>query len=507
VNGVISPAQAGFVVMHGCEYHIYTLLETLRHRVRHNQDTFLVFLDFRKAYDSVSQPLAWEVLRRMNVPDNFVSLIESWTKQSRISLRMGEVTLPPFPQETGVPQGGVLSPVLFNLFIELLLRHINARAADLGVEVAVEGAGSVDIADLPQALRLLALAYADDVVLICPTREAAQAAVRLVEEWAADFGMTLGIGNGKSMAMMVSAATVVQACKNDVNGMPKYCVEVTDPVATHLAEDDEDPAVLAEDPDDDHATFLDDEDDEDWLPGDDPVIEQPRPMTERPRKGARGKGESLGGSRKKPRVYSPRPLPLLPNLPPLHVAVREANDSDPVDVDIPWTSLYKYLGFMLRADLLDDHAYERVEKRTKAAAERLFPHHRLVKAWPLGLKLQTLQTLVLSVTSNVLPFLTSMRCASESKTVRLDQLRKKIARETLRLQGSARHAYVTAEAGLGDVMGDIEQHRLRLLLSLRLHPLRTLPAPPIACRMQQIMSHEAKKFNRWGRRHSLLLAP
>ena len=34
VNGVISPAQAGFVVMHGCESHIFTLLETLRHRVR-----------------------------------------------------------------------------------------------------------------------------------------------------------------------------------------------------------------------------------------------------------------------------------------------------------------------------------------------------------------------------------------------------------------------------------------------------------------------------------------
>ena len=52
-NGVISPAQAGFVVLHGCEYHIFTLLETLRHRVRQGEDTVLVFLDFKKAYDSV----------------------------------------------------------------------------------------------------------------------------------------------------------------------------------------------------------------------------------------------------------------------------------------------------------------------------------------------------------------------------------------------------------------------------------------------------------------------
>ena len=133
----------------------------------------------------------------------------------------------------------------------------------------------------------------------------------------------------------------------------------------------------------------------------------------------------------------PRLLPPLPHLPALRIALRGADGGDPVDVDVPWTSLYKYLGFMLRSDLLDDHAYERVEKRTKAAVERLLPHHRLVKAWPLGLKIQMLQTLVLSVTANVLPLLTSMRCASEYKTVRLDQLRKRIALAVLRLQGSA----------------------------------------------------------------------
>ena len=110
VNGVISPAQAGFVVMHGCEYHIFTLLETLRHRARQGQDTFLVFLDFKKAYDSVSQPLAWAVLERMGIPSEFMTLLKSWTAQSRIALRMGGTTLEPFPQETGVPQGGGAIP-------------------------------------------------------------------------------------------------------------------------------------------------------------------------------------------------------------------------------------------------------------------------------------------------------------------------------------------------------------------------------------------------------------
>ena len=86
-------------------------------------DIDIVFLDFKKAYDSVSQPLAWAVLKRMGIPGDFMTLLKTWTAQSRIALRMGGATLEPFPQETGVPQGGVLSPIIFNLFIEMLLRH------------------------------------------------------------------------------------------------------------------------------------------------------------------------------------------------------------------------------------------------------------------------------------------------------------------------------------------------------------------------------------------------
>ena len=501
VNGAISPAQAGFVVLHGCEYHIFTLLEVLRHRVLKSMNTVLVFIDFKKAYDTVAQPLAWEILQKMGVPAAFVELIRSWTAQSRISLRMGGTTHAPFPQEVGVPQGGVLSPIIFNLFIEILLRYVNARAVDLGVELSADRAAAAGD-NTPPALRLLALAYADDVVLICPNVEAAQQALDLVQEWATDFGMTIGVGQSKTEAMFISADVVKQACADDVNGMMKRSAAVN-------ADTDTDPVAVDEDPDDDDGTVFDDDDDE-WLPGDDPVVEAPRPKRGQPKQTPLRRGQALvngklcGVGTGKPLPYVPRPLPPLPALPALCITV-PVNDDSPKTVEIPWTNLYKYLGFMVRADLLDDHAYHRVEKKTKAAAERLFPHHRLVRAWPLGLKLQLLQTIVLSITANVMPLLTSMRCASESKTKRLDQLRKKIARNTLRLQGSARHAYVTAEAGLGDVMGDITQHRVRLELSLTHHPLRDLPEPPIACRVFDIVRAEASHFRL--REHSLLLAP
>jgi hypothetical protein len=52
----------------------------------------------------------------MGIPPYFIDLLKSWTAQSRITLCVeGSLLQPSFPQEMGVPQGGVLSPILFNI--------------------------------------------------------------------------------------------------------------------------------------------------------------------------------------------------------------------------------------------------------------------------------------------------------------------------------------------------------------------------------------------------------
>ena len=93
-------------------------------------------------------------------------------------------------------------------------------------------------------------------MLICPNREAAQQALRLVQEWAVDFGMTIGVGQGKSMAMMVNANTVKQACRDDVNGMPKR--NATTATITSGVNSNADPVNPGSD--DDNSTIFDDPD-------------------------------------------------------------------------------------------------------------------------------------------------------------------------------------------------------------------------------------------------------
>ena len=513
-NNVISPAQVGFVVLHGCEYHIFTLLETLRHRVRRDQNTVLVFLDYKKAYDNVSQELAWKVMQRMGVPVEFTDLLQSWADQSRIALCMGDAPQQPFPQEKGVPQGGVLSPIIFNLVLEVLLRYVNAHAAELGVEISAEAApaarrGSAgDAAQAarrgsampPPPLRLLALAYADDVVLICPSRDAAQRALDLVQDWAEHFGFAIGVGAGKTEAMFIEANVVKAACATDVNGMldPKCRVAAANANADAVPSAADVSAERAGDHDSDHSTVLDDDDDdaEDFEAGvDEDDRAGLRPGQERD--GARIRGKHTGV----PLKFEPRPLPPVPREPSLRISHRNGTHED-----VPWTNRYKYLGFMLRSDLIDDDAYARLEAKMRVAVERLFPYHRLVRSFPLGHKIQLLQTLALCVTANISPLLTSMRTQTELKTVRLDNMRKRVAKEVVRLHHTSRREYVMAEAALGDVHGEVTMHRLRLLESLQNHPLRGADLPPdrqpIACRVLDIMTAESAHFNR-----PLLLAP
>ena len=109
--------------------------------------------------------------------------------------------------------------------------------------------------------------------------------------------------------MLISAAVVTQACKNDVNGMQKRATVAAAAAAAP-------PQAEAEDPDDDDLSFIgaDDEPcDEEW---DDPAVVQPQTQRPQLRRGqALVRGELRGTGTGKPLLYEPRPLPPLPDLP------------------------------------------------------------------------------------------------------------------------------------------------------------------------------------------------
>lgn len=215
LTGVIPPNQAGFMPYNSAEAHVFALLETLKARARVKMDTYLLFLDLKKAYDSVHQSALWHVLSKLGVPQSFIDLLRDWNSHRPTRVKFNGQLSREFLVTKGLPQGDVLSPLLFNLFISVLMRLIEKSTTYHGAAWPA-----------PYTLRLRDLWYADDMVGVAEGVSQVQALLDIIRDWSADWGLDVGIGQGKTNAMHVST-TGGLAC-NDVLRLGDDFIEWTD---------------------------------------------------------------------------------------------------------------------------------------------------------------------------------------------------------------------------------------------------------------------------------------
>ena len=83
-----------------------------------------MYIDYRQAYDSIHRPSMWNILREYNIPKKLISLIKACYTNSKCSVRVGTKKTNYFDVESGLRQGCMLSPILFNLVLEKVFRNI-----------------------------------------------------------------------------------------------------------------------------------------------------------------------------------------------------------------------------------------------------------------------------------------------------------------------------------------------------------------------------------------------
>jgi len=81
------------------------------------------FNDVRKAFDSIHQPALWKILQQYGFPTKIVTVIQKLYEESSSAVRVNGDTSSWFQVETGVRHGCILSPLLFAIAIDWVLRR------------------------------------------------------------------------------------------------------------------------------------------------------------------------------------------------------------------------------------------------------------------------------------------------------------------------------------------------------------------------------------------------
>jgi hypothetical protein len=83
-----------------------------------------LFIDFKKAYDSVKREVIYNILLDFGIPKKLVRLIKMCMNETYNKVRVGKLLSHKFPIQNGLKQGDSLSPLLFNFALEYAFREV-----------------------------------------------------------------------------------------------------------------------------------------------------------------------------------------------------------------------------------------------------------------------------------------------------------------------------------------------------------------------------------------------
>jgi len=83
-----------------------------------------LFIDFKKAYDSVRREVLYNILIEFGIPKNLVRLIKMCLSETCSRGRVGKNLSEMFPIRNGLKQGDALSPLLFNFALEYAIKRV-----------------------------------------------------------------------------------------------------------------------------------------------------------------------------------------------------------------------------------------------------------------------------------------------------------------------------------------------------------------------------------------------
>ena len=101
----------------------------------------------RQSFDCADHNKLWKILQEMGIPDNLTYLLRNLYAGQEATVRTGHGTTDWFQIGTGVRQGCILSPCLFNFYAEYIMRNAGLEEAQAGIKIARRNIKNLRYAD------------------------------------------------------------------------------------------------------------------------------------------------------------------------------------------------------------------------------------------------------------------------------------------------------------------------------------------------------------------------
>ena len=147
------------------------------------KNIYFCFIDYAKAFDCVDHNKLWKVLKEMGIPDHLTCLLRNLYAGQEATVRTGHRTTDWFQIGKGICQGCILSPYLFKVYAEYIMRNARLEKAQAGIKIA--------------GRKIINLKYADDTTLMAESEEELKSLLMKVKEESEKVGLNFNIQKTK----------------------------------------------------------------------------------------------------------------------------------------------------------------------------------------------------------------------------------------------------------------------------------------------------------------------
>ena len=156
-----------------------TFIGSWRKQENSRKNINFCFIDYTKAFDFVDHNKLWKILQEMGIPEHLICLLRNLYAGQEATVRTGHGTIDGFQIGKGVWQGCILSPCLFNLYAEYIMRNAGLEETQGGIKIAGRNINN--------------LRYTDDTTVMAESEEELKSLLMKVKEENERVGLKLNI--------------------------------------------------------------------------------------------------------------------------------------------------------------------------------------------------------------------------------------------------------------------------------------------------------------------------